>query len=148
MVRVVSVATFLAVVLGLGCRSSTGPYAEIVTRLEIDQTRIAVGEPLTLRAIATNHGERTVELLDGPGCGPGMSFEVRFPSGVRELLPSGEVPSTCELLDGHILEPGETDTLALAWAVPGPPGTYRVWAGVRARSGIAARSTPLDITVE
>lgn len=137
---------FLASLLvSVGCHASTAPYDDLESRLEVDRTRVAGGEVLGLRAIATNHGDRAIVL--GDGCGAGLDFEVRHPNGQRQfLLP--DVPSICSLFDSGILEPGETDTLPYTWTVPQPTGTYRVWAGGRVPEGLVARSAPVDVIVE
>lgn len=132
-------------IVGAGCYESTAPYGDVETRLEVDRTRAAVGEVLGLRAIATNHGDETVEFF--AGCGLGLDFEVQRPTGERQFL-LRELPSTCPIFDSNILEPRETDTVSFAWTVPLPTGTYRIWAGGRVREGLAARSTPVEVIVE
>jgi hypothetical protein len=134
-----------ATLLGLGCRGSTAPYRDVETRLEVDRARIGVGEVLALRAIATNRGDRRFEFM--AGCGEGLDFEVQLPSGERRFILRG-LPSICPIFDSNILEPGETDTVAYAWTVPGPPGTYRLWAGGRVPEGLAARSPPVEVVVD
>ena len=134
-----------ALAVGAGCRESTAPYADVHTRLEVDRTRASIGDVLGLRAIAANHGSDTVKF--GPGCGVGLDFEVQPPGGERVFL-LRELPSTCPIFDSNILEPGETDTVSYAWTLPAVRGTYRVWAGGRVREGLAARSAPVDVTVE
>ena len=140
---------FLLVVTMLGttnCRSSTDPYGALEVKVEVDPDAAAVvGEVLTLRAIATNRGARSVEL--GDGCGPGLDFEVEAPTGERRYLLRG-LPSLCPLNDSHVLEPAETDTVSYRGTVPGPQGTYRVWAGGRVPAGLAARSTGIDVQVK
>lgn len=128
-----------------GCHDSTAPYGDIETRLEADRARVARGEVLGLRAIATNHGDETVEL--GPGCGVGLDIEVEPPNGERMFL-LRELPSGCPTYDSNILEPGETDTVSYAWTVPAALGTYRLWAGGRVPEGLAARSAPVDVLVD
>lgn len=145
MVRRALFGFLIAILPDLGCRASTAPYRDVETRLEVDQARVGVGEVLELRAIATNHGDRTLEFI--AGCGAGLDFEVQLPSGERRFLLRG-LPSICPIFDSNILEPGETDTVAYAWTVPGPPGTYRLWAGGRVPQGLAARSTPVEVVVD
>ena len=139
-----------SLMVGAGCRGSTAPYGDVETRLEVDRVQndrvqAAVGEVLGLRAIATNHGDQTVEFF--AGCGAGLDFEVQRPSGERQFL-LRDLPSTCPIFDSNILEPGETDTVSYAWTVPLLTGTYRVWAGGRVPDGLAARSTPVEVIVE
>lgn len=139
-VRLVVVLT-----IGAGCHESTAPYGDVETRLEVDRVRAARGERLGLRAIATNHGDDTIEF--GPGCGVGLDFEVEPPTGERVFL-LRELPSGCPIFDSNILEPGETDTVSYAWTIPAVSGTYRLWAGGRVAEGLAARSAPVDVIVD
>lgn len=134
-----------ALTVGVGCEESTAPYSDVETRLEVDRARLARGEVLRLRAIATNYGDETVQF--GPGCGVGLDFEVEPPSGERVFL-LRELPSGCPIFDSNVLEPGETDTVSYAWTVPGAGGTHRLWAGGRVREGLAARSAPVDVIVD
>ena len=140
---------FLMVVTLLGtinCRSGTDPYGTLEIQVEVDpDAAAAVGEVLTLRAIATNQGARSVEFVYG--CGFGLDFEVEAPTGERRF-PLRELPSLCPLYDSNVLEPAETDTVEYRWTVPAPQGTYRVWAGGRVRSGLAARSTAIEVQVK
>jgi hypothetical protein len=126
------------------CRDSTGPYSDVLTRLEIDHREVTVGEIIQLRAIATNEGDRTIQFM--AGCGLGLDFEVLRPNGDRSFL-LRELPSTCPIFDSNILEPGETDTVTYSWSVPLETGTYRFWAGGRVPEGLAARSSPVDVRV-
>ena len=137
----------VATILGtINCRSGTDPYGALEMQVEVDpQATTVVGEVLTLRAIATNHGDRSVEL--GYGCGAGLDFEVEAPTGERRFLLRG-LPSLCPLYDSNVLEPAETDTVEYRWTVPGPQGTYRVRAGGRVRAGLAARSPVIEVKVE
>lgn len=134
-----------SLMVGAGCHESTAPYGDVETRLEVDRAQAAVGEVLRLRAIATNHGDRTVEFF--AGCGAGLDFEVQRPNGERRFL-LRDLPSTCPIFDSNILEPRETDTVSYAWTVPQPTGTYRLWAGGRVPEGLAARSTPVEVIVD
>ena len=138
-------AVLALVMVGAGCYESTAPYGDVETRLEVDRAQAAVGEILGLRAIATNHGDNTIEFF--AGCGAGLDFEVQGPTGERQFL-MRELPSICPIFDSNILEPGETDTVSFAWTVPLPTGTYRIWAGGRVPEGLAARSTPVEVIVE
>jgi hypothetical protein len=131
--------------VGAACRESTAPYGDIETRLEADRARVARGEVLGLRAIATNHGDEAVEF--GPGCGLGLDIEVERPNGEHMFL-LRELPSGCPTYDSNVLEAGETDTVSYAWTVPQALGTYRLWAGGRVREGLAARSAPVDVLVD
>ena len=136
----------LAVLMvGAGCHDSTAPYGDVEMRVEVDRARAAVGKILGLRAIATNHGDRTIQFF--AGCGAGLDFEVQGPTGERRFL-MRELPSTCPIFDSNLLEPRETDTVSFAWTVPLPTGTYRIWAGGRVPEGLAARSTPVEVMVE
>jgi hypothetical protein len=137
-------AFLAALLVAAGCQASTGPYAEVRTRLEVGRVEVPVGEVLPLRAIATNHGDDSVEFV--VGCGVGLDFEVQLPSGQRQF-PLRALPSPCPIYDSNILEPGETDTVSYAWTVPGPTGTYRIWAGGRVPGDLAARSRPVDVQV-
>ena len=139
------VGLLASLTVGGGCHESTAPYGDIETRLEADRARVARGEVLGLRAIATNHGDGTVAL--GPGCGVGLDIEVESPNGERMFL-LRELPSGCPIFDSNNLEPGETDTVSYAWTVPDVGGTYRLWAGGRVREGLAARSAPVDVMVD
>jgi hypothetical protein len=131
--------------IGAGCHESTAPYGDVETRLEVDRARAARGDVLGLRAIATNHGDATIEF--GPGCGVGLDFEVEPPNGERVFL-LRELPSGCPIFDSNRLEPGETDTVSYAWTIPAVSGTYRLWAGGRVPEGLAARSAPVDVVVD
>ena len=135
--------TVTAATLG-GCSSGTGPEF-IRTRLEVEGAAASVGEEVTLRVIATNLGIRTVEM--NGSCGPPFILEVQDPSGARELLVGG-VPSICALYDDHVLEPAETDTIAVRWTAPGSTGRYRLWAWARLPSGLGARSPAVTLEVE
>lgn len=129
------------------CESGTGPYRDIEMQLEIEPTtNVSVGDVVTLRAIGINHGDRTVEFTAGCGSG-GYDFEVQAPGGDRWLL-RRDLPGLCPITDTNVLEPGETDTLEHSWMVPGPAGTYRVWAGGSVRAGLAARSPVVVLSVE
>lgn len=132
-------------IVAAACLESTAPYADVETRVEVDRTQGAVGEILGLRAIATNHGDKTVEFF--AGCGAGLDFEVQAPTGERRFL-MRELPSTCPIFDSNVLEPRETDTVSFAWTLPLPTGTYLIWAGGRVREGLAARSAPVEVIVE
>jgi hypothetical protein len=140
--------TFLAFVaalsLGAGCDSSTAPYSDVETRLEVDPTRAAMGDVIELRAIATNRSRKAVQFF--AGCGQGLDFEVQRPSGDRRFI-LRELPSTCPIFDSNILEPAETDTVSYSWTVPQERGTYQVWAGGRVPEGLAARSAPVAVVV-
>ncbi len=138
------VALVAALAVGAGCEGSTAPNG-VETRVEVDRVRATPGEMLGLRAIATNHGDETVEF--GPGCGVGLDFEVQHPNGERMFLVR-DLPSSCPIVDSNILEPGETDTVSHTWTVPVATGTYRLWAGGRVREGLAARSAPVDVIVD
>ena len=133
-----------ALSVGAGCDSSTAPYSDVETRVEVDPTRAAMGDVLELRAIATNRGDRSVQFF--AGCGQGLDFEVQRPSGARQFI-LRELPSTCPIFDSNVLEPGETDTVSHAWTVPQERGTYQVWAGGRVPEGLAARSAPVAVVV-
>ena len=133
-----------ALSLGAGCDSSTAPYSDVETRLEVEPTRATMGDAVELRAIATNRGRGTVQFF--AGCGAGLDFEVQRPSGARQFL-LRELPSTCPIFDSNILEPGETDTVSHEWTVPQESGTYQVWAGGRVPEGLAARSAPVTVVV-
>lgn len=139
------VGLVVVLTIGAGCHESTAPYGDVETRLEVDRVRAARGERLGLRAIATNHGDDTIEF--GPGCGVGLDFEVEPPTGERVFL-LRELPSGCPIFDSNILEPGETDTVSYAWTIPAVSGTYRLWAGGRVAEGLAARSAPVDVIVD
>jgi hypothetical protein len=134
-----------SLLVSAGCRGSTAPYGDVETRLEVDRARVARGEVLGLRAIATNYGDETVQF--GPGCGVGLDFEVERPNGERMFL-LRDLPSSCPIFDSNILEPGETDTVSYAWTVPEASGNYRLWAGGRVPEGLAARSAPVDVIVD
>ena len=127
-----------------GCSGPTDLGPAVVTRIEVERAVVTPGDRVLLRAIATNHGTQSVQA--GYGCGPGLDFEVRFPSGeVRHLLRG--LPSTCPIHDSNVLEPGETDTVTYQWAPSIPSGTYRIVAGVQTASGLRARSGPVNVVV-
>lgn len=131
-----------ALVLLAGCSGLTDPFPGVVTRVEVEEMG-AGSSTLLLRAIATNLGDETLHL--GHGCGPGLDFRVRLPTGeVRDLLRG--LPSTCPIFDSNRLEPGETDTVTIDWAPP-VPGVYRVAAGVRTSRGTEAISAPVQVRV-
>ena len=135
----------MALIATTNCRASTGPYDALDVRAEVEPSgALNVGDQLTLRAIATNHGDRAVNL--GYGCGEGLDFEVEIPTGERRFLLRG--PSLCPVNDSNVLEPAETDTVAYRWTIPGPAGTYRVWAGGKVKEGLAARSRAIEFRVE
>jgi hypothetical protein len=133
-----------SLLIGAGCQPSTAAYGDVETRLEVDRARANVGEAVGLTAIATNHGDQTVQFL--ADCGPGLDFEVQSPSGDRRYLLRGQ-PSICPIFDSNFLEPGETDTVFSAFT-PELTGTYRLWAGGRVREGLAARSLPVRVIVD
>ena len=145
MVRLVVIAVVVALTVEDGCWTGLGRGRGVEIRLELDRDRAAVGDVVVLRAIAVNHGLLPKQYVDG--CGPGLDFEVRSPTGERQFL-LRELSSTCPLVDSNRLEPGETDTVSYAWTVPGPPGPYLLQAGGRVPSGLASPSEPRGLLVE
>jgi hypothetical protein len=134
-------AAIAAILLVAGCNEVTTPFSAVVTRVEADPSSAAVGEPVFLRAIATNYGKESEIFM--AGCGEGLDFEVELPSGERRFLLRGLL-TTCETNDSNIIEPAETDTVTHTWTMPAS-GTYRIWAGARIADGITARSAPLQV---
>jgi hypothetical protein len=131
----------LATVVSGGCADPVRPFSSVSTRVEAEPG--ASASSVLLRAIATNHGGSSLEL--GYGCGSGLDFRVRLPTGEMHDLLRG-LPSICLGTDSNLLEPGETDTVAFVWTAPAS-GTYRVEAGIRTASGTEALSSPLFFAV-
>ena len=95
---------------------------------------VAAGDVVRLVAVAHNPTDATVDI--GYQCGPPLAFEVTAPSGARLHPIPLDIPYTCERLDVHDVEPGETDSVAVDWTVPAATGRYQVRAGVRVHSAL------------
>ena len=134
-------AALAAILLAVGCDGVTTPFSAVATRVEAEPSSAAVGEPVLLRAIATNYGKDSETFM--AGCGEGLDFEVELPSGERRFLLRGLL-TPCSPYDSNVLEPAETDTVTHTWTVPAS-GTYQIWAGTRIADGIAARSAPVQV---
>ena len=105
---------------------------------------VRAGDAVLLVATAHNPTDTTVVL--GRQCGPPLAFEVTAPSGQRLYPIRLDVPYTCERLDVPDVEPGETDTVTVAWPVPAA-GRYRVRAGVRVRAELESLTAARELEV-
>jgi hypothetical protein len=73
-----------------------------------------------------------------------MDVDVRAPDGASRRILLGQV-FACPLLDSNVLEPVETDTVAIRWRVPQTRGRYVLRAGVIDEAGLTAISAPVDV---
>jgi hypothetical protein len=106
---------------------------------------LGAGEAVRLVATVHNPTDATVDL--GQECGVPLAFEVTAPSGARIYpIPLGG-PFTCERLDLHDIEPGETDAVTFEWSVPRATGRYRVRAGVRMLGRLERRTAAREFEV-
>lgn len=136
---------FAVVLLG-ACAAPAGPFPGVQLETEVTPNAAAGGDTVTIRAILHNPTERKVEV--GGACGPPVLFEIRrSPSGAPIYPIPLEAAFLCPGEDYHVLDPGETDTVAISWRTPGP-GKFAVRSGFRSGSGLQRLTGPAILTVQ
>lgn len=131
--------------LASGCTESSGPSFAVGLRTEVTPRALARGDTLLLRAILTNPTARRLDV--GASCGPPVLFEVRARTGeVIHPIPLS-LTFTCDRIDVHELEPGETDTVLTRWRVSAAAGRYEVRSGFRGGSGLERVTSPATLTI-
>jgi hypothetical protein len=117
-------------VLAAAVLAGTCREPDLRVHLATDRLTVAAGDTVQFRAVVTNTGRQPREI--GRGCAPGVDVAITTPVGaVRsatdDLLNGGEVRGmfVCLTSDASRVDPGETDTVPLAWRAPAMPGRYR-----------------------
>ncbi len=125
---------------------------DLRVHLAADRPTVAAGDTVHFRATVTNTGRVPHEI--GRGCAPGVDVTITTPDGaVRsatdDLLNAGEVRGMfiCLPTDAGRLEPGETDTVPLAWRAPAVPGRYSAVAQAFRGDTMLASSASLPFRV-
>lgn len=134
---------------GLGsaaCAGGTAPAPGVRLRAEALSPSPRIGETVRLLGILTNETAERVDL--NAACGPPVLFEVTTPAGARVYPVPLDGAFECPLLDVHELEPGETDTVAVAWRAPAAVGRYAIRAGFRAGSRLEGLTAPRVVDVQ
>ena len=121
------------------------PIDHLVVTLTTDRQLAASGDTVRLVASVYNRTSSVVEI--GYGCGPSLDFRVTDPAGRTISLLEGKV-FICPLLDYHVLEPGETDSIPWAWTAPPTRGTYTFLSAVRTSAGLRNPSAPVRVGVQ
>jgi len=134
----------LALLLVLGCRSSTEPFDTVSSdviwsELSVSPLELTPGSAVTLRVETTNRGNTLVSA--SVGCGLGLGFQIKRPDGIV-VDPLAGVPWHCTAEDSHQLAPGETDTVTWQWTTPQLRGRYEVVGGLRVDGKIMGPSAP------
>ena len=129
--------------LTTGCTEASGPSFAVGLRTEVTPGAVASGDTVVLRAILTNPTTRRVDVK--VSCGPPVLFEVRGRTGVPIYPISLDATFTCDRIDMHDLEPGETDTVQTRWHVNASAGRYEVRSGFRGVSGLERMATPAAV---
>jgi hypothetical protein len=147
--RLIAAAT---TAVGVACAAGTDPDAAprvgagVELRAEALPAAVRSGDTVRLLAVLTNPTAARVDL--NRGCGPPVLFEVTTPGGAREYPVPLDGAFTCPLLDEHALEPGETDTVAVAWRAPARAGRYAVRAGFRDGGRLVELTAPTPVQVQ
>ncbi|MDQ3996093.1 MAG: BsuPI-related putative proteinase inhibitor [Gemmatimonadota bacterium] len=109
--------------------------------LSASPSTAAPGDTVRLTVTARNSTNRQIQI--GFPCGPAMDAVITGPRGERVsvlhemIAPNGAF--TCELGPHHFADPGETETVRLAWRTPTRRGEYTAVGGC---AGNAVSSTP------
>lgn len=132
-------------VLLTACTEASGPSFVVALRTELASTTVMRGDTLLIRAILVNPSSRRLDV--GSSCGPPVLFELR-PSAGDPIYPVPlDATFTCERVDVHELEPGETDTVSTLWRADAPAGRYTVRSGFRSAKGLERLTTPATLTI-
>ena len=115
----------LLLVGAAGCEDDM-PYAYLGSEVRATPGVLVAGEEVELAVTVTNWGDETV--FASNGCAPGLGFMVTRPDD-EIVNPYPALPSTCQLLDSQVLEPGETDVVTFRWK-PTLVGAYSVVGGL------------------
>ena len=121
------------------------PIDHLVVSLAADRAIAAPGDTVRLLASVYNPTSSVLEI--GYGCGPSLDFLVTDPQGSTISLLEGMV-FICPLLDYHVLEPGETDSIPWNWTAPAPRGSYGVRSAVRTSGGLSSPSSPVTVDIQ
>ena len=121
------------------------PIDYLVVTLTTDRQLAAPGDTVRLLASVYNPTSSVVEI--GYGCGPSLDFRVTDPGGMTISLLEGKF-FICPLLDYHVLEPGETDSIPWTWTTPAERGAYMLRSGVRTSVGLRDLSSPVRVDVQ
>ncbi len=124
--------------LGLGKPGALSPRVwGIRVTLTVSPSVAAPGDTVRLTVTAHNSTDRRIQI--GLACGPAMDAVITAPDGHRvsvlsEMLgPNGAF--TCELGPYHFADPGETETVRLAWRASARRGDYTAVGGLRTSDG-------------
>jgi hypothetical protein len=146
--KVLAVIAALAATLA-ACSDLAGPLGRVRVAVTADRTVVARGDTVRFTASATNPTADRIQI--GRECGPALDVQVAGPGGKRRSVLADLLGSkgafTCELGEYHFADPGETETLHLAWVAPVRPGAYIARAGLRRGGGLRTVSAPIRLTV-
>ncbi len=158
-------ASIVLVVGLLGCRSSVGPelpegpyslsrlrQSGIDVTLSASMSAVAPGETVQLTVAARNSSSRRLQIGAGGGCGPPMDIVIGQPGSPSVSLLSELLGShgafTCELNEGHFVDPGETEVVRLTWRAPSQRGDFTAVGGLRgSEHQLHTLSAPVVIAV-
>jgi hypothetical protein len=135
--------TWICAVFALTAACSE-PIDHLVVSLTTDRHIAAPGDTVSLLASVYNPTSSVLEI--GYGCGPSLDFHVTEPGGATSSLLAGKA-FICPLVDYHILEPWETDSIPWKWTAPATRGTYVFQSGVRTSTGLRDPSPPVRVDV-
>lgn len=133
---------FLPLTISAACSE---PMDHLVVTLTADRQRAAFGD--TVHLLATVHNPTASLAEIGHGCGPSLDFRVTDPSGVTISLLDGKV-FICPLVDYHVIEPGETDSIPWVWSTPAKRGAYTIRSAIRTSAGLRNTSAPVRVDIE
>ncbi|MCU0626221.1 MAG: hypothetical protein MUF21_06990 [Gemmatimonadaceae bacterium] len=132
-----------------GMTLSRERIAGVTVRMTPSRSMVAPGDTIAFIVSITNGTDASIE-LQGP-CGPEADVQVTPASnGNPSVLAAFVGPRgvfTCERGPHHVLEPRETQVLALQWRAPAGRGDYRARAGLRHHDGLANASPALVVMV-
>jgi hypothetical protein len=131
--------------LVLACENALVPSEVIELSTEVTPSVLAAGDTVILRAIMRNPTSEAIET--GLSCGPPVLFELRGDGGEVVHPLSLDGVWTCPLLDYHLLEPHETDTVVARWRVELNPAQWAVRSGFRNGARLERLSRPVNLTV-
>ena len=143
--RLTRMATSLFALCLSACTESTDPWSSVGLRTEVAEATASAGDIVLIRAILTNPTTRQISI--NSQCGPPVLFELRTGSGSSIYPVPLDASFTCELTDVHILEPGETDTVAVRWRVAAATGVYEVRSGFVRTGGLQRLSAPVALVI-